>query len=630
MIYLVDMMDDNTRLAIYSRTSKTRDEESMKTIDQQIDAGIKWAKEQGYSYTLYTDEGITGYKINDNEDDPFLNRPEMLRMINDIKVGKIDSVWVWEHSRLARNQYASAYLDTRIFLRYKVTVYVNGSKYDCNNPHEKLTRDILNAFSEYERNLIVSRTTRGLYTAIDKGNRSFCKFFGYKKLNKNASGRYIFEPIEHELSMIKRAYELYNSGKSLNEITRILYKDKNLDEKDIHKLSTKWFRILNHKEYTGYTLTVEGLEIEASSDNTNIEKIQELKNDKYWVKSNPYPIELISRDTWLQTKLKLLRNKGSRGKFRLTNALSTGLIKCSVCEDGYYYHEVTNKKNKIKYPYYTHKNGALRKFCTQRPKTVGVKKIDDIFSFIYWFYFYNAADIQDLMTEVNSEKVQQLKNYRLEIKNLESKNNKLQKKIREIQNQILDDADLKTSLRVIESFEIEEKNNKELIRNLTFRIDSIKITKTNLRVLEDKIQEFKNTEPKQKRELLLSIVDFAYIYGNILIVKAKQNVFYYIDLKDTPFLNHKTNVTFLRQKIEELKKHKEFNIARGTQISLRSMGIQCFRVKATQENEDPYRKKLLAILDSNNVIYQFPEESFILYSFTRRITSQWYNDNYSQ
>jgi DNA invertase Pin-like site-specific DNA recombinase len=80
------------------------------TIIQQRTAGIKFAREHKFEYELYEDEGKSGYKISDDDQDPFNNRPSFVNLINDIKGKKIDKVWVWEHSRLSRNQYASAFI----------------------------------------------------------------------------------------------------------------------------------------------------------------------------------------------------------------------------------------------------------------------------------------------------------------------------------------------------------------------------------------------------------------------------------------------------------------------------------------------------------------------------------------
>ena len=66
---------------IYVRTSIETDGTS---IEQQADLGIKFCKAQGFEYEVYEDYGKSGYKI-DDENDPFKNRQELTRLIDEIK-----------------------------------------------------------------------------------------------------------------------------------------------------------------------------------------------------------------------------------------------------------------------------------------------------------------------------------------------------------------------------------------------------------------------------------------------------------------------------------------------------------------------------------------------------------------
>ena len=98
-------------LGIYARTSRYVDENGIKTIEQQIEAGIEFAEKHNLEYRIFADEGISGYKTNeDNEKDPYSNRPQFLALMTAISNNEIDKIWVWENSRLSRNTYTSAYI----------------------------------------------------------------------------------------------------------------------------------------------------------------------------------------------------------------------------------------------------------------------------------------------------------------------------------------------------------------------------------------------------------------------------------------------------------------------------------------------------------------------------------------
>ena len=80
-------------LAIYARTSTDKAENS--TIEQQVKAGIEFAGKNNMNPKVFQDKGISGYKIEEDENkNPFENRPAFTQMIEDIKKGTIDAVWV--------------------------------------------------------------------------------------------------------------------------------------------------------------------------------------------------------------------------------------------------------------------------------------------------------------------------------------------------------------------------------------------------------------------------------------------------------------------------------------------------------------------------------------------------------
>lgn len=101
-----------TMLGIYCRTSRKESISGIETIEQQREAGIKFAQNNLLNYIIYEDSGKSGY-LEKSKEDPFLNRPAFKKMLEDIEAGKINQVWVWELSRLARrNKYYASVIDT--------------------------------------------------------------------------------------------------------------------------------------------------------------------------------------------------------------------------------------------------------------------------------------------------------------------------------------------------------------------------------------------------------------------------------------------------------------------------------------------------------------------------------------
>jgi site-specific DNA recombinase len=234
-------------VGIYCRTSK--DILDGTSIEQQREIGIQFCKLNSFEYQVYEDEGKSGFKLSDDEDDPFKNRPAFNKLINDIKKGTIDKLWVYEHSRISRNVTTSGIIFS-LFEKYNVRVYEKNNELNLKDNTSEFLRNILDATSMYERNLIVERTTRGLYNAINKGLRAHRHFYGYEKIGKNISGRLIVKPVVSEIEKIKYAYNRYIEGSTLRQITYELIDTNQMSDKDKRNLATKWGRFLRHFDFT--------------------------------------------------------------------------------------------------------------------------------------------------------------------------------------------------------------------------------------------------------------------------------------------------------------------------------------------------------------------------------------------
>lgn len=344
-------------LAIYARTSTDKSENS--TIEQQIKAGIEFAGKNNMKFKVFQDKGISGHKIEEDENkNPFDNRPAFAEMIDEIKSGKIDAVWVWEHSRISRNQYASAYI-FNIFSKYKIRLYEKEKEYDLNDPNTQLLRSMLDAIAQYERQLIVKRTTRGLHNAIDNGRRSYSILFGYCKTYKNEKGNFIWEPVPYEIERLKNRYKKFLAGETLSSIilSEAEYSEKGNREYLLQRTS-QLSRFLQHHIYTGYNLTTAGLEYLHKFDDFEIDSLQMLQNPDYWVKSIPYSLEIITKEEWIEVKerLRIYREKLKTASRRADKSMGTGIITCKYCRAKYFYQLQTRKiKGGLKkYYYYSH------------------------------------------------------------------------------------------------------------------------------------------------------------------------------------------------------------------------------------------------------------------------------------
>lgn len=549
-------------LGIYARTSRDNPLEVISTIDQQIKAGIEFAIKNGLEYQVYADKGISGYKISEEEEsDPFNNRPQFTQLVNDIKNKKIDSVWVWEHSRISRNQYASAFI-FNIFQKHKITLYEKDKEFNLSDPTNQMLRQILDAVAQYERQLIVGRTTRGLYNAIDSGRRAHAKFFGYRRVGRDKNNNIVWEPVESELEQIRKWYAQYKEGKSLRSIilSQIDGTDK-LETAVLLQRATKLNRFLSHAEYTGYNLNMKGLEILHKFEKCEIDNLQALKNKEYWVKSIAYNVQIISIEEWVDIRERLQQNKLVRAsrdvnKRRAEKSLATGLIKCGCCGLYYYHYHMHYKSAKLNdfvdfYYYYHHKSFGNER-CSNRPKSLDVKRIDNIFEAFVLYFFALFDNYQTAMQE-------DLESRNIELMKIEETQKSFDKEIAQIKRQIeklnlalesTDDVKAITVLaaRISDCEEriktIAEKKAENFIV-LSKKNEEMEKLQSNMYFysMADQILNFhKKYNIEEKRTTLMKIIDEAIVFGKYLLIRNANRVFVFDTKKNYGFPEDAYNV----------------------------------------------------------------------------------------
>jgi DNA invertase Pin-like site-specific DNA recombinase len=522
-------------IGIYCRTSK----DSETSIDQQKRLGIEFALNNNFEFETYEDEGISGFKISDDDIDPFNNRPAFTTLINDIKAKKISKVWVYEHSRLSRNQYASAAI-FNIFEKYNIELYENGKKLDLNDPQFQMMRQILDAISQYERHLIVNRTTRGLYNAIDRGTRGYSKFYGYENKGKNETGKTNWKPVESRLNQIKYAYTRILEGTPIRQIIRELNQNKQLTEKEWSSLQSRLIAMLRHFEYTGHCFNFEGTAIYQKLLSGELEEVNILNNPKYFVKSVPYPIELISIENWFKVFEKLVINrrifwKNKETSFkRASKGLATGIIECPSCHFKYYTWATKNPKKTMKYLYYKHATSPNIEHCEQHPKSFRSNKTDEIFKlfFFYMIVFDNGKQAIEESLFLIKQEITKADERLEKTNNALNKNNKLIAKF----NKALEPTDEIGTIRVIAKrlSDLENKNdelNKEKaailneINNLNEKYIGTELEKVYYSIKDRIMNFFHNMNIEEQRGALIKTIKCCYSFNNIILIDTGEVIF---------------------------------------------------------------------------------------------------------
>jgi len=535
-------------LGIYCRTSRDNDFEKS-TIIQQKQLGIKFAEQHNFEYEIYEDEGISGYRKSDNDLDPFSNRPAFTKLINDIKSGSINKVWVWEHSRLSRNYYTSAII-SNIFEQHNITLYENNKEFKIDDPQLKFMRQMLDAVAEYERQLIIERTTRGTRKRINEGKRAHVKLYGYGKSGKDESGYTIWTPIESELNTVKHAISKYMQGDSLSKVCTEIYDMNKIEKKLALRRAFTLGRILRKYQYTGYQLTIEGYDIFKSFRKNEIESVHILLDRKYWVKSKNYPVEIITIDDWVKLceRLQIIsRNKLSTNKNRILRAdkdIATGIAECNECGVKFYYKDQTTKSKKsektFRYLCYYHLSTMTKSVCKQTPRSFKLDSLNEKFKTFY-FHFMLIFDNRNEQIRESQRNIKQTQlKINEKIAKLEKEVSATERRIDRLNarfDNIADDL-FELLLRQIKDSETKLDNqNTELSKlKIDYELQNDKFNRNEREMTYYDVKErindwFFNFNKEEQRNELVRVIKKCLIFNRHLLIDTGKVVFLF-DIKD--------------------------------------------------------------------------------------------------
>lgn len=197
--------------AIYIRVSTDAQREEGYSIDAQKEMLTAYCVSKSIrNYEYYIDGGYSGSNI---------ERPELKRMIEDIKRDRISCVLVYKLDRLSRSQKDTLYLIEDIFNPHGVDFVSLNESMDTSTPLGRLMLGILSAFAQLERENIRERTSMGMKERIKEGfwMGGGRVPFGYDY----DADKGILVP-NSDADTVRKVYELYLSGYSTNAIARRL------------------------------------------------------------------------------------------------------------------------------------------------------------------------------------------------------------------------------------------------------------------------------------------------------------------------------------------------------------------------------------------------------------------------
>ncbi|MDM7862594.1 recombinase family protein [Staphylococcus borealis] len=193
----------------YIRVSTERQVEGY-SIEGQITQIEQYCRFNGYELVdIYADRGISGKSM---------NRPELQRMLNDAKNGKLDCVMVYKTNRLARNTSDLLTIVEELH-RQNVEFFSLSERMEVKNSTGKLMLQILASFSEFERNTILENIYTGQRQRALEGYYQGNLPLGYNNIPDNKKELMINQ---HEANIVKYIFESYAKGHGYRKIANAL------------------------------------------------------------------------------------------------------------------------------------------------------------------------------------------------------------------------------------------------------------------------------------------------------------------------------------------------------------------------------------------------------------------------
>ncbi len=283
-------MNENNNTGIYIRVSTEEQAKDGFSINAQKEKLTKYAEANGWTiYDYYIDDGVSGKDL--------IKRPEVNRLLDDLKNKRINNVLIYKLDRLTRSVRDLIYL-IELFEKYKCTFNSQTEKIDTSNAVGRMFIKIIGIFAEFERENLAERVAFGYEQKTREGNYTNTNgVYGYNYI----SGEQKLIVNEEEKELVNTIFDLYINGNSYYKIAN-LFNSKNVSTKRGGHWSASTIKsIINNPLYIGKvryglgknkkdkTFTVDGKNIDAiiDTDKWNLANKIVKTREKYIVRRYP-------------------------------------------------------------------------------------------------------------------------------------------------------------------------------------------------------------------------------------------------------------------------------------------------------------------------------------------------------
>ena len=475
-------------VVIYARYSSHN--QTIQSIEGQIKECKRYAEQNNYTIIdTYIDEARSGTK-----DD----RASFQKMIEDSNKKMFQGVLVYQLDRFARNKYDSAIYKRKLKLN---GVRVFSAKENISDDASGiLMESVLEGMAEYYSVELGQKVVRGMGINAEK-----CYYnggpipLGYKlkeinEKSKNSKKKKVFEIDENTSYIVKDIFNMYNNGKTMQQISDYL------NSKGIKTNKGNSFKkntisvILKNRRYTGIYIY------------KDIEKIGGMPR-------------IIDENVFqeVQQKLEKMKIAPARRKAKDEYLLTTKLF-CGNCKEMMSGTSGTSQNGNL-YRYYVC-NGSKKKICTK--KKVQKEFIEDLV----------VTETRKILTDKNIAKIaksvnelceKDIKTTRLKQLNNELKNNERRKD--NLLNAVMEcgDENIRLSLyEKINELDMERVNiQKEIIEE---ERSHVKITEEEIVFFLTQLKNGNIKNMKYRKIFIDTLIDKIYLYDDkMTIIFTTQN-----------------------------------------------------------------------------------------------------------
>lgn len=205
---------DLKNAGIYVRVSTERQVQEGYSISAQKENLTNFAKGHDFKvYDIYADEGISGKSIE--------GRPDVKRLIKDIKGGKIDVVLLQRFDRLTRSiSDTQEFID--LFKEFNVDVWSisDGGIVDITSSNGRFMALLKGLFGQHERELTAERIKDAFGRKAREGYTLCCGCtpYGYRR----EKGNKVIIIKQDEAKVVRRIFKMYVEGATFTSIAKTL------------------------------------------------------------------------------------------------------------------------------------------------------------------------------------------------------------------------------------------------------------------------------------------------------------------------------------------------------------------------------------------------------------------------